>query len=64
MGYIDDYKRRVKNNGNDLGEAYDKNTTAFIEESFHASPTFRVLEVKSYEKPLITEMDARVNSVS
>lgn len=63
MGYIDDYKRRVKNNGNDLGEAYDKNTTAFIEESFHASPTFRVLEVKSYEKPLITEMDARVIAV-
>lgn len=58
--YIDRYKNRVNRNGKDLGQAYDNNTIAFIEATFHASPTFRKLGVKSIEKPHIKEMDARV----
>lgn len=60
MGYIDEYRRRLRNNGNDLGEAYDNNTIAFMEATFHASPTFRVLDVISYEKPSVKKIDARV----
>lgn len=61
--YIDKYKRRLNRNGKDLGEAYANNTIAFIESTFHASPTFRVMGVQSIEKPHITEMDARVVEV-
>lgn len=61
--YIDRYKRRLNQNGKDLGEAYNNNTIALIESTFHASPTFRVMEVDSYEKPHIKEMDARVVEV-
>lgn len=63
--YIDKYKSRINLNGeiNDLGEAYDDNTISFIEATFQASPTFRKMGVKSYEKPHLTEMDARVVEV-
>ena len=54
------FNRRVGRNGNDIGEVYKSNTIAFIEATFHASPTFRVMEVESYNHPDITEMDARV----
>ena len=63
MSYIDKYKNRVRTNGEDLGEAYSNNTIAFIESTFASSPTFRRLKVESYEKPHITEMDARVVEV-
>jgi hypothetical protein len=61
--YFDKYKRRLKRNGNDIGEVYKNNTIAFIEATFHASPTFRVMGVKSSKNPEITEMDARVVEV-
>lgn len=61
--YIDRYKRRINQNGKDLGEAYSNNTIAYIESTFDASPTFRVLGVSSVEKPHITEIDARVIEV-
>jgi len=61
--YIDRYKRRIDINGKDLGEAYSNNTNALIESTFHESPTFRVLEVFSVEKPHLTEIDARVIEV-
>jgi hypothetical protein len=61
--YIEKYRNRLNRNGADLGEAYNNNTIAFIESTFHASPTFRVMGVKSIEKPHITEMDARVVEV-
>lgn len=60
---INKYKNRLNRNGADLGEAYANNTIAFIESTFHASPTFRVMGVKSFEKPDISEMDARVVEV-
>lgn len=63
MEHIDKYKRRLNRNGADLGKAYANNTIAFIESTFHASPTFRVLDVVSFEKPHITQMDARVVEV-
>jgi hypothetical protein len=62
-GHFDKYKRRLERNGNDIGEVYKNNTIAFIEATFHASPTFRVLEVKSSKNPEVTEMDARVVEV-
>lgn len=58
--YIDKYKKRMNRNGSDLGQAYNNNTISFIESTFHASPTFRKLSVKSFEKPHIKEMDARI----
>jgi hypothetical protein len=61
--YIERYRRRMNRNGADLGEAYNNNTIAFIEATFHASPTFRVVGVKSIEKPHISKMDARVVDV-
>lgn len=61
--HLDKYRRRLSRNGSNTGEAYANNTIAFIEATFHASPTFRVLEVVSTEFPDITEMDARVVEV-
>lgn len=61
--HFDKYKNRLQRNGENVGEALDNNTIAFRESTFHASPTFRVLEVDSIEKPHITEMDARVVEV-
>jgi hypothetical protein len=58
--HLDKYRRRMSRNGNDVGEVYKNNTIAFIEATFHASPTFRVMEVNSFNNPEITEMDARV----
>jgi hypothetical protein len=61
--YLDKYKRRVGRNGNDVGEVYKNNTIAFIEATFHASPTFRVMEVNSTQLPEIKEIDARIVEV-
>ncbi|UGO46278.1 hypothetical protein PQE74_gp195 [Bacillus phage vB_BanS_Chewbecca] len=61
--YIGKYKRRLRRSGNDVGDAYKNNTIAFIEATFHTSPTFRVLEVVSSQFPEIKKMDARVVEV-
>jgi hypothetical protein len=61
--HLDKYKRRLGRNGNDVGEVYKNNTIAFIEATFHASPTFRVMGVNSNKFPEVTEMDARVVEV-
>jgi len=58
--YLDRYKRRMNRNGKHVGDSLTNNTIAFIEATFHASPTFRVMEVESYNNPEIKEMDARV----
>jgi len=63
MGEFDTFRNRVGRNGINEGDAYNNNTIAFIEATFHASPTFRLLGVKSTEKPTILEMDARVVEV-
>lgn len=63
MSYFDDYKSRLRRNGNNVGEVYKSNTVAFINATFHASPTFRVLGVKSTQFPTITQIDARVIKV-
>lgn len=60
MGYSDKYKNRLRRSGNNIGEAYQNNTTAFMNATFDKSPTFRVLGVKSTQFPSITQMDARV----
>lgn len=61
--HIEKYKRRLKRSGDDVGESYKNNTIAFIEATFHASPTFRVMDVISTEFPDIKKMDARVVEV-
>lgn len=60
---FDGYRSRVKRNGENVGDAYANNTIAFIESTFHASPTFRVVGVSSTEMPMVTEMDVRVVEV-
>jgi hypothetical protein len=58
------YKRRMTRNGNqDVGDAYNNNTIAFIEATFSSSPTFRVLDVVSTEFPNMKKIDARVVEV-
>jgi hypothetical protein len=61
--HINKYKRRLSRNGDNVGEVYANNTIAFIEATFSASPTFRVLEVFSAEFPEIKQIDARVVEV-
>ncbi|AKQ08530.1 putative structural protein [Bacillus phage PBC2] len=63
MSHIDKYRRRLNRSGKDVGEVYKNNTIAFIEATFHKSPTFRVLEVISTEFPDIKTMDSRVVEV-
>jgi hypothetical protein len=63
MSHLDKYRSRLSRNGTNTGEVYASNTIAFIEATFQASPTFRVLEVVSTEFPEITQMDARVVEV-
>lgn len=57
------HRRKLKRSGENVGDAYNNNTIAFIESTFEASPTYRVMGVSSTEKPDITEMDARVVEV-
>jgi len=59
MSYLDKYNQRLRRNGNDVGESLTNNTIAFIESTFHASPTFRVMKVYKFGNPVV-EMDARV----
>ena len=61
--HIDKYRKRLKRNGADTGEAYANNTIAFIESTFHASPSFRVVKVKSNERPDIIKIDTRIVEV-
>ncbi len=63
--FLERHNKRLGKNGKieDMGDAYANNTSAFIDSNFHASPTFRVLKVKSTEFPNITEIDARVIEV-
>lgn len=63
MGFLDSYRRRLGVNGQNVGEVYHSSTVAFKQEKFNQSPTFRVLEVKSFEFPEIKKMDARVINV-
>lgn len=61
--FIEKARRRLAVNGNGIGEVYETNTSAFIQEMFSDSPTFRVANVKSYQFPEITKMDVRVINV-
>jgi len=63
VNHIDKYKRRLSRNGDDVGEVYSNNTIAFMENTFHVSPTFRVLEVLSSELPSLKQIDSRVVEV-
>lgn len=60
MNHIEKYRKRVGRTGKDVGEVYKNNTVAFIESTFHASPTFRKMKVDSVQFPEIKEVDARV----
>lgn len=65
MNYLDKYIKRLKRAGNNVGEAYNNNTISFIESTFHASPTYRIMEIES-NNPMyshITQMDGRVVEV-
>lgn len=61
--FLGKYKRRMSRNGDNVGEVYKNNTIAFIEATFHTSPTFRVMEVESIQFPNIKEIDARIVEV-
>ncbi|SDX95546.1 hypothetical protein [Thermoactinomyces sp. DSM 45892] len=60
MSYLESYQNRLKRNGSHNGEAYTNNTIAMIQSTFHASPTFRVLGVRSAQYPDLMQMDARI----
>ena len=61
--YLDKYNKRLKRYGDNVGDAYSKNTISFIESTFHASPTYRVMEVQSAQRPDLKVMDGRVVEV-
>ena len=61
--YFENYKKRLKRSGSDTGDVYANNTIAFIDSTFHALPTFKVVKVKSSESPNITEIDTRIVEV-
>lgn len=61
--FIEKARRRLAVNGENIGEVYENNTSAFIQEMFSDSPTFRVAKVKSYQFPEISEIDLRVINV-
>lgn len=63
MDYLKRYKDRLSSYGDNVGDAYSKNTISFIESTFHASPTYRVMEVESSAYPDIKEIDGRVVEV-
>ncbi len=60
--YIDKYKKRLGRQGTDNGQAYASNTIAFINANFHASPTFKKVEVASSILDII-EIDTRIVEV-
>lgn len=60
MSHIEKYRKRIGRNGKDVGEVYKNNTVAFIESTFHASPTFRKMKVDSFQFPEVKDIDARV----
>lgn len=65
MDYLDKYTKRLKRIGDNVGEAYYNNTISFIESTFHASPTYRMMDIES-NNPMyshITKMDGRVVEV-
>ena len=61
--YIDKYIRRLGRSGTNVGDVYHNNTVAFIESTFHTSPTYRVMKVESTTYKDITEIDGRVVQV-
>lgn len=61
--YLDKYRKRLQRYGDNVGDAYSKNTISFIESTFHASPTYRIMEVESSAYPNLKEMDGRVVEV-
>lgn len=63
MSYYDKYVKRLTRYGNNVGEAYHNTTINFIESTFHASSTYRVMEIESYKYPNLKKMDGRVVEV-
>lgn len=61
--YLNRYKNRVSRSGDNVGSTYTNNTISFIESTFTASPTYRVMEVDSYEFPDIKQIEARALNV-
>lgn len=57
--YFERYKRRMNHHGKDIGDSLTKNTIAFIESTFKASPTYREMTVLRYGETPYT-MGARV----
>lgn len=60
MDYIDKYVNRLKRIGSDSGEAFTNNTMNFIDSTFHASPTYRIMDIDSSQYPELETMDGRV----
>ena len=65
MDYYEKYIKRLKSIGNNVGEAYHNNTINFIEKTFNASSTYRVMDIESNNPKYshIKKMDGRVVEV-
>lgn len=61
--YSQKYERRMLSIGDNVGEAYLSNTFAFMDTTFHAAPTYRVMQIESSAYPDLKEMDGRVVEV-
>lgn len=61
--YRDKAKRRMNARGDHEGESIHRNAVEFANKNFHKSPTYRRMKVKSFKRPELKEIDARVMSI-
>lgn len=60
MDYLDKYKKRVSQGGQNTAESMSNNTMSFIESTFTESPTYEDASAISYRSPNIKKVDIRV----
>lgn len=61
--YIEKYRKRVNQEGDNLGSSYTSRTHGYINRKFKESPQYRRITVDSAEFPDIEEMDVHITSI-
>lgn len=61
--YMDDYIEKLEPYGLDIGDGFTSNTDVFMESTFTASPTYRLMKVKGTEYEHIDTIDGRTIEV-
>lgn len=61
--FRENYLNQLEPYGNDIGDAFTSNTDVFMESAFTASPTYRLMKVKSTEYKNLETIDGRTIEV-